>query len=115
MILRVTQYGEPILREVGKPITEFDEALAELANDMVDTMYDAGGIGLAAQQVDRALQIFVLDVRPPEGMEVPFEYSLDGKKPPLELIMPWPSLIRRSRSSIKWRMFTKKAVSPFQR
>ena len=40
MILRVTQYGEPILREVGKPITEFDEALAELANDMVDTMYD---------------------------------------------------------------------------
>ena len=55
---------------------------------MVDTMYDAGGIGLAAQQVDRALQICVLDVRPPEGVEVPFEYSLDGKRPPLELIMP---------------------------
>ena len=88
MILRVTQYGEPILREVGKPITEFDEALAELANDMVDTMYDEEGIGLAAQQVDHALQICVLDVHPPEGVEVPFEYSLDGKKPPLELIMP---------------------------
>jgi peptide deformylase len=38
--------------------------------------------------VNHALQICVLDVRPPEGMEVPFEYSLDGKKPPLELIMP---------------------------
>ena len=88
MILRVTQYGEPILREVGKPITKFDEALAELANDMVDTMYDEEGIGLAAQQVNHALQICVLDVRPPEGVEVPFEYSLDGKKPPLELIMP---------------------------
>ena len=88
MILRVTQYGEPILRKVGKPITKFDEALAELANDMVDTMYDEEGIGLAAQQVDHALQICVLDVRSPEGVEVPFEYSLDGKKPPLELIMP---------------------------
>ncbi len=88
MILRVTQYGEPILRKVGKPITEFDESLAELANDMVDTMYDEEGIGLAAQQVDRALQLCVLDVRPPEGAEVPFNYNFDGKQPPLDLIMP---------------------------
>ncbi len=88
MILRVTQYGEPILRKVGEPITEFDEALVQLANDMVDTMYDEEGIGLAAQQVDRALQLCVVDVRPPEGVEVPFDYSFDGKKPPLELIMP---------------------------
>ncbi len=88
MILRVTQYGEPILRKVGQPITEFDEDLAGLADDMVDTMYDEEGIGLAAQQVDQALQLCVLDVRPPEGAEVPFNYSFDGKKPPLELIMP---------------------------
>ena len=88
MILRVTQYGEPILRKVGEPITEFDQALAELAKDMVDTMYDEEGIGLAAQQVDRALQICVIDVRPPESVEVPFTYSLDGKQPPLDLIMP---------------------------
>jgi peptide deformylase len=88
MILRVTQYGEPILRKVGKPITEFDESLAELANDMVDTMYDEKGIGLAAQQIDRALQLCVVDVRPPEGAEVAFNYSFDGKQPPLDLIMP---------------------------
>ncbi|MDA9317452.1 peptide deformylase [Puniceicoccaceae bacterium] len=88
MILRVTQYGEPILRKVGEPISNFDESLAELANDMVDTMYDEEGIGLAAQQVDRALQFCVLDVRPPEGVEVPFQYSFDGKQPPLDLIMP---------------------------
>lgn len=88
MILRVTQYGEPILRKVGKPITEFDESLAELADDMVDTMYDEEGIGLAAQQVDRALQFCVIDVRPPEDVEVPFNYSFDGKQPPLDLIMP---------------------------
>ena len=88
MILRVTQYGEPILRKVGEPITEFSGALAELAKDMVDTMYDEEGVGLAAQQVDRALQICVIDVCPPEGVEVPFTYNLDGKQPPLGLIMP---------------------------
>ena len=88
MILRVTQYGEPILRKVGEPITEFDEALAELANDMVDTMYEEEGIGLAAQQVDRALQICVIDVRPPKGVDAPFNYNYDGKQPPLNLIMP---------------------------
>jgi peptide deformylase len=88
MILRVTQYGEPILRKVGERITEFDDDLAQLADDMVDTMYDAEGIGLAAQQVGLALQFCVMDVRPPEGVEVPFNYSFDGKKPPLDLIMP---------------------------
>ncbi|MGZ0708403.1 peptide deformylase [Coraliomargarita sp. W4R53] len=88
MILRVTQYGEPILRKVGKPITKFNEELAELANNMVDTMYDEEGIGLAAQQVDQALQFCVIDVRPPEDVEVPFNYSFDGKQPPLDLIMP---------------------------
>lgn len=88
MLLRVTQYGEPILRKMGKPISDFDEMLTELANDMVETMYDEEGIGLAAQQIDRALQLCVIDVRPPEGVEVPFHYSFDGKRPPLDLIMP---------------------------
>jgi peptide deformylase len=55
---------------------------------MVDTMYDEDGIGLAAQQVNLALQFCVLDVRPPEGEKAPFEYSFDGKQPPLDLIMP---------------------------
>lgn len=88
MILRVTQYGEPILRKVGESLTEFDEDLAQLADDMVDTMYDENGIGLAAQQVNLALQICVLDVRPPEGEAAAFNYSFDGKQPPLDLIMP---------------------------
>jgi peptide deformylase len=88
MLLRVTQYGEPILRKIGDPITEFDAALAQLADDMVDTMYDEDGIGLAAQQVGLALQFCVMDVRPPEGEKPEFDYSFDGKQPPLDLIMP---------------------------
>lgn len=88
MILRVTQYGEPILRKVGAPVTEFNAELAELADDMLDTMYDEEGIGLAAQQIGKALQLCIVDVRPPEGVEVPFNYSYDGKQPPLDLFMP---------------------------
>lgn len=88
MALRITQYGEPILRKKGDPVTQFDDSLAELANNMVEAMYDANGIGLAAQQVGLALQFFVMDVCPPEGEQAGFDYKLDGKKPPLDLIMP---------------------------
>lgn len=88
MRLRVTHYGEPILREQGAPVTEFNDELKQLAEDMFETMYAEEGIGLAAQQIDRALQLCVIDVRPPEGMEAPFHYTYDGKQPPLDLIMP---------------------------
>jgi len=88
MILRITQYGEPILREAGKPVTQFDDKLEKLANDMFETMHDANGIGLAAQQIGRALQFFVVDLSPPEGESANFEYSLDNRRPPLDLIMP---------------------------
>jgi len=88
MRLRVTHYGEPILREVGATVTEFDDELKQLAEDMFETMYAEDGIGLAAQQINRAIQLCVVDVRPPEGAEVPFQYFLDKKQPPLDLIMP---------------------------
>ena len=88
MRLRVTQYGEPILRQVGAPVTEFNAELKQLAEDMFETMYAEEGIGLAAQQIGRALQFCVVDVRPAEGAEVPFHYRIDGKSPPLDLVMP---------------------------
>ena len=88
MQLRVTQYGEPILREVGAPVTGFDAELAQLADDMVETMYEEEGIGLAAQQIGRALQLCIVDVRPPEGAEIPFSYRYDDRQPPLDLFMP---------------------------
>ncbi len=87
MILRITKYGEAILTKKGKKITEFDDKLIELSNDMLDTMYEKDGIGLAAQQVGKALQLCVIDLY--YGTEdVDFNYSVDGKRSPLELIMP---------------------------
>ncbi len=85
--LRITEYGEAVLKKPGEPITTFDASLAQLADDMIETMYAADGIGLAAQQIDQAIRLCVVDLYQ-EGMEVDFDYMLDGKKPPLSLIMP---------------------------
>jgi peptide deformylase len=85
MPLRIVHYNEPVLRTKGAKVTAFDAALARLAADMVDTMHEAEGIGLAAQQVGHALQLCVVDLR---GADARFTWELDGARPPLELIMP---------------------------
>jgi peptide deformylase len=73
------------LRKKGEKITLFDGALAKFAQEMVDAMHEARGVGLAAQQVGRALQVCVVDLR---DADADFEWTLDGAKPPLELFMP---------------------------
>jgi len=85
MLLPIVHYNEPVLRKKGEKITVFDSALAQLAEDMVETMHAAGGIGLAAQQIGRAIQLCVVDLR---QAQVDYTWNLDGKKPPKELIMP---------------------------
>lgn len=85
MLLQIVQYGEKVLHQTGKPITKFNDDLVELFEDMVDTMYEAEGIGLAAQQVGLALQFCVVDLT---GCDPDFEYTLDGAKPPIDLFMP---------------------------
>lgn len=88
MILPVTLYGDPILRKKGERVTEFGPKLAELARDMVETMHEGNGIGIAAQQVGLAMQFFVVDLRPAKGEEQDFELVSDGKRVPAELAMP---------------------------
>lgn len=85
MSLQIVHYCDPILRRKGEKITQFDALLHQLSADMISTMHEAHGIGLAAQQVGHALQICVIDLRP---VEIDFTWELDGAKPPLELIMP---------------------------
>jgi peptide deformylase len=62
MILEIVRFGNPILRQKGMRIQEFTPELKRLREDMLETMYAAAGVGLAAQQVGRALQLTVLDV-----------------------------------------------------
>ncbi len=60
-VRKITEYPEKVLAEVGKPVTVFDEALENLCADMFETMYDAEGVGLAAQQIGLAMQLFVMN------------------------------------------------------
>ena len=61
-IKKILTFPNPILREKAKEITSFDEELKQLANDMGQTMYDAPGVGLAANQIGITRQIVVVDV-----------------------------------------------------
>ena len=61
-LLTILEFPDPRLRTKAQPVTLFDAALKELAGDMLATMYAAPGIGLAASQVDRHIQMLVLDV-----------------------------------------------------
>lgn len=62
MILEIVQYGQPVLRERCKPVEKVDDVLRELVSDMLETMYDANGVGLAAPQVGVPLRLAVVDV-----------------------------------------------------
>lgn len=85
MSLRIVHYNETILRRKGVKIDAFDTALRELAEEMIATMHEAAGIGLAAQQIGRAIQLCVVDLR---EADLEFTWELDGAKPPLDLFMP---------------------------
>ena len=84
----IKYYGDPVLRMKGAEITRFNAELKVLISDMIETMYSAEGIGLAAQQIGIAQQLCVIDVRPPKDAEIYFNYSYDGKSLPLDLFMP---------------------------
>ncbi len=59
--------GDPALREPAEPVSGVDEEVRELVRDLMDTMYEADGVGLAAPQIGVPLRVFVYDVREPEA------------------------------------------------
>ena len=61
-ILNILEFPDPRLRTIAKPVTEFDDALRQLIDDMFETMYDAPGIGLAATQVNVHKRLVVMDL-----------------------------------------------------
>src|SRR2546428_7801968 len=61
-VLRIRKFGDEILRQPAEPVTQFDSALQKLIDDMVDTMYAAPGVGLAANQVGVARRVAVIDL-----------------------------------------------------
>ena len=62
MILPITQLGDPILRKRCREVSEVTEDILTLKDDMIETMHDANGVGLAAPQVGIDLRMAVVDV-----------------------------------------------------
>jgi peptide deformylase len=86
MILEITKYGNPILRQKGAAIEKITPEIKKLIADMFETMHERHGVGLAAQQVGRALQLTVIDVR--EVKERPSTLELKGKPADVDGFMP---------------------------
>jgi peptide deformylase len=62
MLRPILRYGEQPLHSTAAPVTVFDDSLQRLIDDMIQTMYGAPGIGLAATQIGVPLRIFVVDL-----------------------------------------------------
>jgi peptide deformylase len=92
MRLSILQYGDLILRAKGKHIEKIDNRIRELAQNMIETMHAANGVGLAAPQVGESLQLTVLDVSQvedrPSTMKLNGENTDQQSALPLVLINP---------------------------
>ncbi len=75
-IRKIVKYGDPVLRRKCPPVKQIDKDVLKLVDDMFETMYDAPGIGLAANQIGVALAVAVIDIQ------------ASGEKAPIVLINP---------------------------
>lgn len=60
-IYPIRTFGDPVLRTVASPVVEIDDKLRRLVDDMIETMYDAPGVGLAAPQIGISRRVIVFD------------------------------------------------------
>lgn len=93
MVLEILKFPDPRLREVCKPVDKVTAKHVQLAKDMIETMYDAHGIGLAAPQVGELIRMLVIDTRPrdKEGRRYKYEEMTELEQAvnqPLVLINP---------------------------
>ena len=59
-LLKIHTFPDPILKQKSAPVASFDEKMQKLFDDMIETMYTEGGVGLAAPQIGLSLQVLVL-------------------------------------------------------
>jgi len=70
-VLEIIEYPNPLLNKVALPVKKFDAKLKELAQNMVETMHAANGIGLAAPQVAQSLRLIVVQIPSEDEGETP--------------------------------------------
>ncbi len=86
-LLEVVKYGHPALRSKGRRIDRIDDSIVTLAEEMLQTMYEEEGVGLAAQQIGRSIQLAVIDVMV-AVKDRPSRAWLDGREIELDSLMP---------------------------
>ncbi|MEY4767039.1 MAG: hypothetical protein RI907_3712 [Pseudomonadota bacterium] len=86
-LLPILTFPDPRLHTVAKPVAQVDDHIRQLVDDMLETMYDAKGVGLAATQVDRHVRVVVID-------------TSEERNDPLVLINP--EIIEASDEMIVW-------------
>jgi peptide deformylase len=111
MIYPIVKYGDPVLETPAKPVSEFDDKLKKLVEDMFESMYEAQGVGLAAPQIGVSLRLSVIDTSFKEDPEAklvlvnPTVLSVEGKQPGGEGCLSIPdfreNLVRGKRVTIR--------------
>ncbi|WP_374074367.1 peptide deformylase [Bdellovibrio bacteriovorus] len=75
MIMKILTFPDPKLREVSQPVEKFGADIKKLSEDLIETMYDAHGIGLAAPQVGELKRMVVIDTRPKDEKGRRYKYE----------------------------------------
>jgi peptide deformylase len=95
-ILQIETLNNPILRRKARPVTKFDRDLSALVEDMIETMREANGVGLAGPQVNQPLRVTVIETLPEhddEGQEIEDSRRL--------FILVNPEIVWKSRKTVE--------------
>ncbi len=95
-LLKIETLNNPILRQKARPVAQFDDDLDRLIDDMIETMHDANGVGLAGPQVNQRLRLAVIETLPErddEGNEIENSREL--------IVVVNPEIVWSSRSTIE--------------
>lgn len=106
-ILPIRRMGDPVLREPAQAVETFDDFLKRLYEDMLETMYDAPGVGLAAPQVGLSLRFFVFDAPDgpgPHPVANPVLSGLEGAQEEDEGCLSIPGLWYPTKRALKARV-----------
>lgn len=87
MKLDIVKYGDPVLETVARPVTDFGKELAQLVDNMFETMYFAKGVGLAAPQVNMSWRLTVVDIS-------------SGQNPDDKLVLVNPQIVKLEGSQV---------------
>jgi peptide deformylase len=108
-VLRIVAYPDPVLLSVGKPVNEsdFESGLVKVVENMFETMYEAGGVGLAAPQVGISKRFFVMDTRDEDGNKIPMVFinpqiiHVEGEQVGDEGCLSFPGLFQQIRRDMR--------------